>query len=89
MPQQMQQGWGQATAAMKQLFAQGLGMSTARATGSRRRSRSSKRAAGKKRSKRARSSYKRSSSSARKVLKKGSAAAKAWGRKMARLRKRA
>lgn len=83
--QQVQQGWSQMTAAAQQIIRQGLGVmrSTGRRTRSASRSRRSKAAAGRKSKKRATASSRRSKSSR---LIKGSAAAKAWGRKMKRLR---
>lgn len=79
--QQVQQGWGQMTAAVQQIIRQGIGGVVRSATGRRRKKvKASSAPRRKKRAKRA---------SGRVSLKKGSAAAKAWGKKMARLRKRA
>lgn len=82
--QSTQQGWGQATAAMQSLMRSGLGGSRS-GTSRRRRKRSAAPSAKRKR-RASPSSSSRSSSRGR--LKKGSAAAKAWGRKMKALRKR-
>lgn len=90
--QQVQQGWGQQTPAVQQIIRAGIGAarSIARATRSRKRTASSSRATSRKRKKRATASKGRSATSRKKKratsLVKGSAAAKAWGRKMARLR---
>jgi len=82
-----QQGWGQATAAMQSLMRSGLGARGATSSPGRRpKRRSAKRAA--KRASPRRSSSRKASSSRGGRLKAGSAAAKAWGRKMKALRKR-
>ena len=84
--QSPQQGWGQATAAMQSLMRAGLGARAARPrSGGRRKKRAAR--AGRKASPR-RSSSRKASSSRGGRLKAGSAAAKAWGRKMKALRKR-
>jgi len=88
MPMQIFQGLDQTTSAVKALWRKGLGV--ARSATSRPRKRSKKRSASSgtnkrtKRTKRASGSSRRSKGSA---MKKGSAAAKAWGKKMAKLRK--
>lgn len=78
--QQVQQGWGQMTPAQQQIIRQGIGGVIRRAVGKRRRKKSAKPASSRKR--------KRKAPRVGKILRKGSAAAKAWGRKMAKLRKR-
>lgn len=75
-----QQGWGQSTAAMRSLMGQGAG---GRATGTRKR-RKKRAAAGAPKKRRKKRAASRAGGT---KLKKGSAAAKAWGAKMRRLRK--
>lgn len=87
--QTVQQGMSQTSPAAQAIIRSGIGAvrSIARRTRSRARTRASSGATSKKRKKRAStSSARRSSSSKRSRLKKGSAAAKAWGKKMAKLR---
>lgn len=81
--QTVQQGWSQQTPATQALMRSGLGSQT-RARASGKRSKRSATATPKKRKKRASTSSSRRKASA--GMKKGSAAAKAWGRKMKRLR---
>jgi len=78
-----QQGWNEQTPAVKALLQGAIG-GARRATRSRKPRKKAARASGAKRSKR--TSAKRKTK--RVVMKAGSAAAKAWGRKMARLRKK-
>jgi hypothetical protein len=78
--QQMQQGWGQSTAATQSIMRGGLAVGRAL---SKRRSRRSKAVVGKRRKKRASSSGSRKASR----LVKGSAAAKAFMAKIRRKRK--
>jgi len=79
--QQIQQGWSQMTAAAQQIIRQGIGSVVRSATGRRRRKKAKASSAPRRK--------KRASPKGGTKLKKGSAAAKAWGRKMARARKRA
>lgn len=85
-----QQGWGQSTAAMQSLMRAGLGTAR-RATSRKRKKRSSaksaRRAGARKSASRSRSSRSSASRGAKRLV-KGSAAAKAWGRKMKALRAR-
>jgi len=82
-----QQGWGQTTAATQQMLRSALGGSPARRAS---RSSSPRRASKTRRAspKRSKSSSKRRASATRNKLVAGSAAAKAWGRKMKALRKK-
>lgn len=80
-----QQGWGQQTPAIRSILSSAMG-AVRRATTKRRTKSRSASASGVKRS--PKRSRKGRSSSAGRVLKAGSAAAKAWGKRMAKLRKR-
>lgn len=86
-----QQGWNEQTPAVKSMLAGAVGTARRAASGGSRKRRKAARASGAKRSARRSSKRARSTKRAKKGRAKlvaGSAAAKAWGRKMKALRKK-